>query len=203
VLRDYAAAFFATPAKVLAEGVLGDPKAASRTNEYTKKVQIKTTDVLAHLEKNVPSDAFCVMAFTMVDLYPADDWNYVFGQASLKERVGVFSFARYEPGFFGEPPKEGDAVLAKRRALGVMAHEIGHMFGLAHCIYFACAMNGSNNLAETDRAPLHLCPVCLRKIWSSVRFDPVARYRAIARIYADLGLDTDRKWVDERIAELA
>ncbi len=202
LLRDYASAFYATPAKVIETSALGDEKPLSRTNKHTKKLQLKTPDILAILAKRLPDDAFCVMAFTMIDLYPDDDWNYVFGQASLKERVGVFSFARYESSFFGEAAKPGDDLLAKRRALGVMAHEIGHMFGLAHCVHYACAMNGSNNLSETDRAPLHLCPICLRKVWSSVKFDPVQRYGAIAKIYADVGLETDKKWVDERIAEL-
>jgi archaemetzincin len=33
----------------------------------------------------------------MEDLYPEPSWNFVFGQASLNERVGVYSFARYGP----------------------------------------------------------------------------------------------------------
>jgi archaemetzincin len=35
----------------------------------------------------------------MEDLYPDPAWNFVFGQASLRERVEVFSFARYDPAF--------------------------------------------------------------------------------------------------------
>ena len=30
----------------------------------------------------------------MTDLYLDDRWNFVFGQASLRGRIGVFSFAR-------------------------------------------------------------------------------------------------------------
>jgi len=36
----------------------------------------------------------------MTDLYPRDSWNFVFGLASLRERIGVFSFARYEESFY-------------------------------------------------------------------------------------------------------
>ena len=45
-----------------------------------------------------------------------------------------------------------------------MTHEIGHMFGVKHCVYYNCAMNGSNHLQESDRRTEHLCPVCLRKL---------------------------------------
>ena len=48
--------------------------------------------------------------------------------------------------------------------LQVMTHEIGHMFGIKHCVYHNCAMNGSNHLAESDRRAASLCPICLRKL---------------------------------------
>jgi archaemetzincin len=38
-----------------------------------------------------------------------------------------------------------------RNACGVMVHEIGHMFGLEHCTYFECTMNGSNSYEESCR----------------------------------------------------
>jgi len=38
----------------------------------------------------------------MTDFYPKESWNYVFGHASLKRWVGVFSFARYDPLFWNE-----------------------------------------------------------------------------------------------------
>jgi len=96
----------------------------------------------------------------MTDLYPEPSWNFVFGQASLRERVGVYSFARYDSAFYGEARDRDYETLLLRRSCKVLAHETGHMFGLAHCIYFNCLMNGSNHLAESDRRPLHLCPVC-------------------------------------------
>ena len=52
-------------------------------------------------------------------------------------------------------------------------------------------MNGSNHLAETDRAPQHPCPVCLRKLHHAIGFDPVKRYEDLARFYRA------RQWYDE------
>jgi archaemetzincin len=94
----------------------------------------------------------------MEDLYPNPSWNFVFGEASLRERVGVYSFARYAPTFYGGA-QEGDyQKLLLWRSAKVLTHETAHMFGLAHCVYFKCVMNGSNHLQEIDARPLHLSP---------------------------------------------
>ncbi|MBK9768977.1 MAG: hypothetical protein IPP63_19310 [Chloracidobacterium sp.] len=41
-------------------------------------------------------DASALIAFTVDDLYPNETMNYVFGQASLEDRVGVWSLARMD-----------------------------------------------------------------------------------------------------------
>lgn len=42
-----------------------------------------------------------MLGITNNDLYPQDDWNFVFGEASLEKACGVFSFCRFDPGFPG------------------------------------------------------------------------------------------------------
>ncbi len=79
----------------------------------------------------------------------------------------------------------------------VLTHETGHMFGLAHCVHFSCVMNGSNHLQESDRRPLHLCPVCLRKLQFSVGFDVVNRYRDLARFDEQAGFADEARWLCE------
>lgn len=158
--------------------------------------------MLAYLESRLPADAFALCGFTHEDLYPEESWNFVFGQASLRERVGVFSVARYDPTFFGEPRRAGHERAMRRRCMNVLVHETGHMFGIAHCVYFACVMNGSNHLDETDRRPLHACPVCLRKLEHAIGFDARERYAALEPIYAEAGFDEERRWTRERIAEI-
>jgi len=76
------------------------------------------------------------------------------------------------------------------------------MFGLAHCIYFNCLMNGSNHLAESDRRPLHLCPVCLRKLQWSIGFDVVARYGALERVTREDGFTDEADWLGRGIKTL-
>src|SRR5207248_11143050 len=126
----------------------------------------------------------------------------VFGEASLKDRVGVYSFARYDPRFFGEDASDR-AALVLRRSCRVLAHETCHMFGIAHCIYFHCLMNGSNHMAESDARPMHLCPVDLRKLQASIGFDVVVRYRRLLDFHLNAVFRDEAAWLTRRIAFIA
>jgi archaemetzincin len=174
-----------------------------RRNPYTGNLQILTTDVLALLKKRLPRNAFCALAVTMEDLYPDPSWNFVFGQASFRDRVGVFSFARYNPAFYGEKPGKDIQEILLRRSCKVLAHETGHMFQLEHCVFFRCLMNGSNHLEESDSRPLFLCPVCLRKLHYSIGFDVVERYQRLLSFYNDVGFTQEAEWVFDRLKTIS
>lgn len=201
-LKEYASAYFAMQVEVLPVMTLGGRSITTRINTYTRKPQILTSDVLAILKDKLPDDAFCLLAITMEDLYPEDSWNFVFGQASLLERVGVYSFARYDPAFYGDKRGKDYEKLILRRSCKVLAHETGHIFGLQHCIFFRCVMNGSNHLKESDSRPMCLCPVCLRKLHRSIGFDVTSRYKNIYRFYKKLGFDDDAQWVAGRLEHI-
>ena len=193
VLRSYAAAFFMLEVKLLPPMPL-DAKITSRANPYSGQRQLLTGDVLDLLRRKLPGDAFCIVGITMEDLYPSPDWNFVFGQASLTERVAVYSFARY-----GGGSKE----LMLQRSCKVLTHETGHMFGLAHCIWYRCVMNGSNHLAEADARPMHLCAVDLRKLQSSVGFDVTKRYRRLRDVCAAAHVDGEVQWLDAELRRIS
>jgi len=190
LIRQYAAAFFMMDV-VLLDPLPIDPKITSRVNAGQR--QLRTGDILDLLRRRLPGDAFCIVGITMIDLYPSEAWNYVFGQASLSERVGVYSFARY-----GGGSKE----LMLRRSCKVLAHETGHMFGIHHCIWYRCVMNGSNHLGEFDARPLQLCPVDLRKLQWSVGFDVVARYRKLREASAAAHFDDEVQWLDAELKRI-
>ena len=92
--------------------------------------------------------------------------------------------------------------LLLRRSAKVLVHETAHMFSLAHCIYFKCVMNGSNHLQESDSRPLSLCPVCLRKLKSSIGFDVAARYYRLQRFYSNVGFVYEQDWVTRRLKKI-
>lgn len=199
VLASYAETFFGMPARPV-EGAGAPPTFAARRNPHTGRPQILTTDVLDWLAKDLPRDAFCVLALTTTDLYPEPAWNYVFGQASFFDRTGVFSFARYDPAFDGSKRDASTPLLVLRRALKVMTHEIGHMFGLEHCVRARCLMNGVNHLGEADATPMDVCPVCLAKLHHAIRFDVLARERALEAWRRSHGLVEEADRCAARIA---
>ena len=63
----------------------------------------------------------------MEDLYPDPRWNFVFGQASLRDRLGVFSFARYDPFFYGKSRGSRYQELLLRRSAKLLVHETAHI----------------------------------------------------------------------------
>jgi len=161
--------------------------------------QVLSTYVLDEVFKpRLPADASAYLAFTASDLWPGEGWNFVFGQASLRDRVGVWSTRR-----FGDPDAGTDALrLCLLRTLKTGVHELGHMFGIAHCIAYQCVMNGTNNLDETDRRPLHLCPECLAKVLWATGADPVTRCGKLADFCRSHGLDAEADFYQRSLQAL-
>lgn len=201
-LRECAAAFFIMPVESLPPWPITGKGFTSRINAYTQKRQLLTTDLLLLLKHDLPKDAFAAIGVTMEDLYPDPAWNFVFGQATFSERVGVFSFARYDPGFFGETKTKADRLLMLRRSCKVLTHEVGHMFGIAHCTFFECGMNGSNHMDESDARPIHLCPVCLRKLQFNIGFDVEKRYAKLEKFYRAAGMIAEADWIAKRLVHI-
>jgi archaemetzincin len=189
-LETFTEAYFSMPAKVHPPVSIDPYDVTERNDPRSGRRQLLTRDLLQIVHAHLPPDAFCMIAVTMVDLYPDPDWNFVFGQASYRDRVGVYSFARYGT-------DASDPLL--KRSMKVMAHEIGHMFGLRHCTFAKCGMNGSNHLQESDRRPIHLCPIDLRKLHWSIEFEPVERYRRLRRIYEEFELLRPARWIENRL----
>uniref|UniRef100_A0A8C2SFF5 Archaemetzincin-2 n=1 Tax=Capra hircus TaxID=9925 RepID=A0A8C2SFF5_CAPHI len=99
-LKGYCEAFFyGLTVKLLEPIPVSATRCSFRVNDSTRNLQIHAGQILTFLKKKKPEDAFCVVGITMIDLYPRDSWNFVFGQASLTEGVGIFSFARYGADF--------------------------------------------------------------------------------------------------------
>jgi archaemetzincin len=155
------------------------PKKARRTRYGD--LQLLSGYILETLQKSVPKDAISVLALTSNDLWPGENWNFVFGEATLTERVGVWSLFRYR-----DPETEYELCL--QRTLKVAIHETGHMLGIEHCIAYECGMNGSNSLDETDRTPLPFCPECERKLWWFLELEPSQRYKSLSSFATEHGL---------------
>ncbi len=68
------------------------------------------------------------------------------------------------------------------RTTRTASHELGHCFGIDHCVYYACIMQGTASMAEDVRQPPYLCPVELAKIQRAIGLtdkDVMERYKAL------------------------
>ncbi len=158
--------------------------AISRRNPYTKVEQIRTGYIMQDVLKPIlPADAAALIAFTSDDLFPDSSMQYVFGQASMEDRVGVWSLFR-----LGDKANF-DTFL--RRTLKIAAHETGHMFSMHHCIKYECLMSGTNHLGETDRRPIDACPECTAKICWLTDAKIADRYQRLEAFCRKNGLRTE------------
>lgn len=199
-LKAFTTAFFGLPVRVRVPTPL--KKVPVKSRQRTTGMQLLTPDVNDWLLTQLKPDTYCALAVTMTDLFPGPSWNFVFGQARLRQRVGVFSFARHDPGFGGGKRGADWRKTLLKRSLWTLAHETSHMFGIGHCVYYDCLLAGSNSQEESDRAANRLCPVCLRKLQVGAGFNMVARYEKLATFYDGQKLKSESAWIQRRLAWL-
>jgi archaemetzincin len=147
--------------------------------------QLFTGPLLDWLKARVPADAAALLGMTSQDLVPEEPgWLFVFGMASLVDRVGVWSLYRLAE-------RKAPFETRLRRVAQTALHELGHMFGIWHCTAYGCCMNGANTLKESDEAPLAFCAECDTKVLWRFRLDPGPRYARLAKFAAERGLARD------------
>lgn len=197
---EYLGHYFNRPVKLLRALPLSViPENARRVHPQWGVKQILSTYVLDKILKpRLPKDAAAYIAFTASDVWPGRGWNFVYGQASLRDRVGVWSINRN-----GDPSGGDDAFrTCLRRTLKTATHETGHMFSLRHCIAYECNMCGSNHRQESDRHPLFLCPECHAKVCWATASDPVSRYGQLAGFCRRHGLEAEQQYFEKAAAAL-
>ena len=104
------------------------------------------------------------LGLTKLDIF-YDELNFVFGLASPTAKVGIVSFARLSPEFWGEP---NQPELYIKRIKKEVLHEVGHILGLVHCSVPGCVMNFSNSVADVDRKTERFCRYCESQVRSLV-----------------------------------
>jgi archaemetzincin len=196
--QDYLAVSFHCEVKVNRHiAIAAFPARARRTHPTSGDSQLLTGYILHDvLKPDRPADALAYLALTASDLWPGKGWNFVFGEADLRERIGVWSIYRN-----GDPGS--NSLLCLRRTLTTASHETGHILGIWHCTAYSCLMNGSNHQEEKDRRPMHLCPVCLRKLCWNLGIEPVAYLTALKTFCSQNGLNTDAGWYEKAIKTLS
>lgn len=100
--------------------------------------------------------ALKTMGLLRVDLY-IPILTYIFGQSVLNGKTSIASIYRLRNELYGLNP---DNRLLEERFRKVIAHEMGHAFGLIHCLNPACIMRSSTYVEDLDQKELRFCSKC-------------------------------------------
>jgi len=187
-----------------------DSTLRTRYDRITGHSQICVNNVLQLLKRSIPSDAHCLVAITLHDFYFEESDLFIAGLAHGNCHVAAFSFFRYDPRLeFSEEfwydwkiKKTKSKSMSKiilLRSCRLLTHEIGHLFGIDHCIYYECLMNGSGHLEEDFSQPLFLCPVDLRKLLQLVGFDVIQRYEQLLEFCAENQFEEESDLLEKRL----
>lgn len=72
---------------LILEDVAGNKSITRRPLPYSDKkpapLQFLTRDLLKLIGMNLPASGYCAIGITMDDLYPDEEWNFVFGEGIL------------------------------------------------------------------------------------------------------------------------
>jgi archaemetzincin len=130
----------------------------------------------------------------------ADDYSYYEMDAKLQEFVAKCPISSEPPSF--ESMTDSTKAEFLRRCGKIVVHELGHLYGLGHCIFNRCIMMGTGHLVEDFQAPFHLCPVCLRKLQWRLGFSLLDRYRNLAESFQKMNLTKEERWTRKQIMAL-
>ena len=168
------------------------PKFSRRIGSENNEQLLASYILDSILKPEKHKNQIALMAISEMDLYPKPEWNYVFGLASYKDRVGVTSVFRFQD----DKLIKQNFNLCLTRLLKISSHEIGHMFGIFHCIHSKCVMNGTNNIGETDNSTTRLCSECQQKIHFSFNINNQKRFLELSRFFKKYKLDNELSWLN-------
>jgi len=138
------------PLKLLSQAELPEYAYNRLRGQYT------SSKILSKLSETLPSDSSKLLAVTNVDLC-TPILNYVFGAAQLRGKVALVSTHRLRPEFYKLPANQK---LLLERTLKEALHELGHTYGLVHCLHYECAMHFSPTVKEIDKKEASFCSSC-------------------------------------------
>jgi archaemetzincin len=118
-----------------------------------------TTTIMNNTKSHDPQNAI-ILGICNYDAY-SSGLNFVFGQASLSGGVAAIYLPRLRQEFYG---LSADTSIFIERVLKEATHEVGHAFGLDHCLKRSCVMHFSNSLVDTDYKAKDFCNICRNKL---------------------------------------
>ncbi len=121
-----------------------------------RRRQYSSVTIMRELVSLRPPDSSRLLALTEKDLF-IPMLSFIYGQAQLGGHVAMVSLARLRQEFYQMPTNHR---LTVSRAVKECFHELGHTFGLVHCLSAECPMALSTNIVQLDRKTADFCHAC-------------------------------------------
>ena len=101
-----------------------------------------------------------ILLLTEVDLF-VPVLTFVFGEAQLNGKHSIVSVCRLHEEFYSGI---SDDELLFQRTMKEVLHELGHCYGLIHCIDWDCVMHSSQGIEEVDIKGSYFCKNCASSV---------------------------------------
>jgi len=122
--------------------------------------QYYSTQIIAEVIKLTDEYEGKVVILTDADIFvPA--LTFVFGEAQLNGKHSILSVCRLHEEFYSGISNEN---LLLDRTMKETLHELGHCYGLRHCIDWDCVMHASHGIEEVDIKGNSYCRKCVPNI---------------------------------------
>lgn len=122
--------------------------------------QYDANKLLKEIETKFASGSGKTLGMFNVDLF-IPILTFIFGQAFLNGSCGIVSAYRLQNERYGLKPDEN--VLTDRLRKEII-HELGHTFGLYHCINPTCVMRSSTYVEDIDQKNWRFCGKCRKEL---------------------------------------
>lgn len=122
--------------------------------------QYFSTQIIAKLINITEQYDGKIVLLTDVDIYvPA--LTFIFGEAQLNGKHSILSVCRLHELFYSGIANEK---LLLERTIKETLHELGHNYGLRHCLDWDCVMHASHGIEEVDIKGITYCKKCKTKV---------------------------------------
>lgn len=125
-----------------------------------ERKQYDGNKLLMEVETHFASDNEKIIALFNVDLF-IPILTFIYGQAFLNGRCGIVSEYRLRNEKYG---LTADDKVFTERLIKEIIHELGHTFGLKHCLNPVCVMRSSTYVEDIDQKSRSFCSVCKSNI---------------------------------------
>lgn len=122
--------------------------------------QYDANKLLKEIETKFASGSGKTLGIFNVDLF-IPILTFIFGQAFLNGSCGIASAYRLQNERYGLKPDE--KVLTDRMRKEII-HELGHTFGLYHCVNPMCVMRSSTYVEDIDQKSWKFCGKCRKEL---------------------------------------